>query len=125
LNSQAGSIGLGFAIPINQARKTADQLITIGKASYPVMGVSIDMNFAGPGAKVTTADGAILPGGPAQKAGIKPGDLIIEFGGKAINNPDELIVAIRARSIGDRVEVKYKRGSSTRSATVTLTAGKN
>jgi putative serine protease PepD len=125
LNSQAGSIGLGFAIPINQARKTANQLITTGKASYPVMGISIDMNFAGPGAKVTTADGAIVPGGPAQRAGIKPGDLIIEFGGKAINNPDELIVAIRARNIGDRVEVKFKRGSSTRSTTVTLTAGKN
>jgi putative serine protease PepD len=125
LNSQAGSIGLGFAIPINQARKTANQLITTGKASYPVMGISIDMNFAGPGAKITTTDGAILPGGPAQKAGLKPGDLIIEFGGKAIGNPDELIVAIRARNIGDRVEVKFKRGSSTRSATVTLTAGKN
>jgi putative serine protease PepD len=125
LNSQAGSIGLGFAIPINQARKTANQLITTGKASYPVMGISIDMNFAGPGAKVTTADGAIVPGGPAQRAGIKPGDLIIEFGGKAINNPDELIVAIRARNIGERVEVKFKRGSSTRSTIVTLTAGKN
>ena len=125
LNSQAGSIGLGFAIPINQARKTANQLITTGKASYPVMGISIDMNFAGPGAKITTTDGAILPGGPAQKAGLKPGDLIIEFGGKAIDNPDELIVAIRARNIGDRVEVKFKRGSSTRSTTVTLTAGKN
>jgi putative serine protease PepD len=125
LNSQAGSIGLGFAIPINQARKTANQLITTGKASYPVMGISIDMNFAGPGAKVTTADGAIVPGGPAQRAGIKPGDLIIEFGGKAINNPDELIVAIRARNIGERVEVKFKRGSSTRSTIVTLAAGKN
>ena len=125
LNSQAGSIGLGFAIPINQARKTANQLITTGKASYPVMGISIDMNFAGPGAKVTTADGAIVPGGPAQRAGIKPGDLIIEFGGKAINNPDELIVAIRARNIGERVEVKFKRGSSTRSTMVTLAAGKN
>lgn len=125
LNSQAGSIGLGFAIPINQARKTANQLITTGKASYPVMGISIDMNFAGPGAKVTTTDGAIIPGGPAQKAGIKPGDLIIEFGGKAINNPDELIVAIRARNIGERVEVKFKRGSSTRSTMVTLAAGKN
>ena len=124
-SAQAGSIGLGFAIPINQARKTANQLITTGKSSYPVMGVSIDMNFAGPGAKVTTADGAILPGGPAQKAGIKPGDLIIEFGGKTINNPDELIVAIRAKNIGDRVEVKFKRGSSTRTTTVTLTAGKN
>lgn len=125
LTSQAGSIGLGFAIPINQARKTANQLITTGKASYPVMGVSIDMNFAGPGAKVTTSDGAILPGGPAQKAGLKPGDLIIEFGGKVINTPDELIVAIRAKNIGDRVEVKFKRGSSTRTTTVVLAAGKN
>jgi putative serine protease PepD len=124
-NSQAGSIGLGFAIPIKQARKTADQLIKTGKASYPVMGVSIDMNFAGPGAKVTTADGAILVGGPAQKAGIKPGDVIIEFGGKSINSADELIVAIRAKNIGDRVEIKFKRGSSTRTATVVLAAGKN
>ena len=124
-NSQAGSIGLGFAIPINQARKTADQLIKTGKASYPVMGVSIDMNFAGPGAKVTTADGAILVGGPAQKAGIKPGDVIIKFGGKSINSADELIVAIRAKNIGDRVEIKFKRGSSTRTATVVLAAGKN
>nr|MBP7805698.1 PDZ domain-containing protein [Candidatus Planktophila sp.] len=62
---------------------------------------------------------------PAQRAGIKPGDLIIEFDGKAINNPDELIVAIRAKNIGDRVEVKFKRGSSTRSTNVTLDAGKN
>ena len=124
-NSQTGSIGLGFAIPINQARKTADQLIKTGKASYPVMGVSIDMNFAGPGAKVTTSDGAILPGGPAQKAGIKPGDVIIEFAGKTINTADELIVAIRAKNIGDRVEIKFKRGSSTRSTTITLVAGKN
>ena len=123
--SQAGSIGLGFAIPINQARKTADQLIKNGKASYPVMGVSIDMNFAGPGAKVTTADGAILAGGHAQKAGMQPGDLIIEFAGKTIGNGDELIVAIRSKNIGDRVEIKYKRGSSTRTTTVVLAAGKN
>ena len=123
--TQAGSIGLGFAIPINQARKTADQLIKTGKASYPVIGVLIDMNFAGPGAKVTESDGAILPGGPAQKAGLKSGDVIIEFAGKAINTPDELIVGIRAKSIGDRVEIKFKRGSSTRSTTITLAAGKN
>ena len=122
---QSGSIGLGFAIPINQARKTADQLIKNGKASYPVMGVSIDMNFAGPGAKVTSADGGILAGGPAQKAGIKAGDVIIEFAGKTINTADELIVAIRAKSIGDRVDVKYKRGSSTRSTSLVLVAGKN
>mgnify|MGYP002127992799 CR=1 FL=1 len=55
----------------------------------------------------------------------KPGDVIIEFAGKSINTADELIVAIRAKNIGDRVEVKFKRGSSTRTATVTLSAGKN
>ena len=124
-SAQAGSIGLGCAIPINQARKTADQLIKTGKATYPVIGVLIDMNFAGPGAKVTASNDAVVAGGPAQKAGIKSGDVIIEFGGKAINNPDELIVAIRSKSIGDRVEVKFKRGSSTRTTTIVLAAGKN
>ena len=124
-SAQAGSIGLGFAIPINQARKTADQLIKTGKATYPVIGVLIDMNFAGPGAKVTASNDAVVAGGPAQKAGIKSGDVIIEFGGKPINNPDELIVAIRSKSIGDRVEVKFKRGSSTRTTTIVLAAGKN
>ena len=124
-SAQAGSIGLGFAIPINQARKTADQLIKTGKATYPVIGVLIDMNFAGPGAKVTASNDAVVAGGPAEKAGIKSGDVIIEFGGKSINTPDELIVAIRAKSIGDRVEIKFKRGSSTRTTTIVLAAGKN
>jgi putative serine protease PepD len=124
-NAQAGSIGLGFAIPINQARKTADQLIKTGKATYPVIGVLIDMNFAGSGAKITASDTGVVAGGPAQKAGIKAGDVIIGFGGKAINNPDELIVAIRSKNVGDRVEVKFKRGSSTRTTTIVLAAGKN
>jgi|UniRef100_UPI004049F460 putative serine protease PepD len=124
-SAQAGSIGLGFAIPINQARKTADQLIKTGKATYPVIGVLIDMNFAGPGAKVTASNDAVVAGGPAEKAGIKSGDVIIEFGGKSINTPDELIVAIRAKSVGDRVETKFKRGSSTRTTTIVLAAGKN
>ena len=124
-SAQAGSIGLGFAIPINQARKTADKLIKTGKATYPVIGVLIDMNFAGPGAKVTASNDAVVAGGPAEKAGIKSGDVIIEFGGKSINTPDELIVAIRAKSVGDRVETKFKRGSSTRTTTIVLAAGKN
>jgi putative serine protease PepD len=124
-NAQAGSIGLGFAIPINQARKTADQLIKTGKATYPVIGVLIDMNFAGSGAKITASDTGVVAGGPAQKAGIKAGDVIIGFGGKAVNNPDELIVAIRSKNVGDRVEVKFKRGSSTRTTTIVLAAGKN
>jgi putative serine protease PepD len=60
---QTGSIGLGFAIPINQAKKTADQLIKSGKATYPVLGVSLDMNFTGVGAQVAKSGSALLTGG--------------------------------------------------------------
>jgi putative serine protease PepD len=69
LGSQSGSIGLGFAIPINQARKTADQLIKNGKATYPVLGVSIEMKFDGDGALISKNAKAILPGGPAGGGG--------------------------------------------------------
>ncbi|MEY3074643.1 MAG: hypothetical protein RJB25_280, partial [Bacteroidota bacterium] len=75
INSQSGSIGLGFAIPINQARKTAEQLIKNGKATYPVVGVSVDMQYAGDGARIADTSNAILPGGPAAKAGLRAGDL--------------------------------------------------
>jgi putative serine protease PepD len=122
--SQSGSIGLGFAIPINQARKTADQLIKNGKATYPVLGVSIDMKFEGDGARIAANDKAILPGGPAANAGLKAGDLITKFDGRTINTAEELIVAIRAKSVGDKVQLTYIRNSVTATTTVTLTAGK-
>ena len=123
-NSQTGSIGLGFAIPINQARKTADQLIKNGKATYPVMGISVDMNFSGEGAMIARTGQAIVPGGPAAKAGMRSGDIITEIDGRPITSPDELIVTIRSLSVGDRVVVTYKRGSESKSATLTLTASK-
>ena len=122
--SQSGSIGLGFAIPINQARKTADQLIKNGKATYPVLGVSIDMKFDGDGALIAKNDKAILPGGPAAKAGLKAGDLITKFDGRAITSAEELIVAIRAKSVGDKVELTYSRNGVSASTSVILTAGK-
>ena len=124
LSSQSGSIGLGFAIPINQARKTAEQLIKNGKATYPVVGVSVDMQYAGDGAKIADTSNAILPGGPASKAGLRAGDLIVKFDGRTITTPEELIVAIRSKSVGDRVVIEYKRAGKPYSTTLTLTAGK-
>lgn len=124
LSSQAGSIGLGFAIPINQARKTAEQLIKNGKATYPVIGVSVDMQYAGDGAKVADTSNAILPGGPASKAGLRAGDLITTFDGRTITTPEELIVAIRSKNVGDRVEIEYIRSGKTFTTSLTLTAGK-
>ena len=122
--SQSGSIGLGFAIPINQARKTADQLIKSGKATYPVIGISIDMKFSGDGALISKNDKAILPGGPAAKAGLKSGDIITKFDGRTVHSAEELIVAIRAKSVGDKIEVTYTRNGVSATATVTLDAGK-
>jgi putative serine protease PepD len=122
--SQSGSIGLGFAIPINQARKTADQLIKNGKATYPVLGISIDMKYEGDGALISKSEKAILSGGPAALAGLKGGDIITKFDGRTINSAEELIVAIRARSVGDKAVITYVRGGITATATVTLQAGK-
>jgi putative serine protease PepD len=124
LGSQSGSIGLGFAIPINQARKTAEQLIKDGKATYPVIGVSIDMNFGNGGALISDKASAILPGGPAAKAGLRPGDLITAIDGMKINTPEELIVEIRTRNVGDEVTITYLRGKSIGTAKLILIAGK-
>ena len=124
LSSQSGSIGLGFAIPINQARKTAEQLIKNGKATYPVVGVSVDMQYAGDGAKIADTSNAILPGGPASKAGLRAGDLIVTFDGRTITTPEELIVAIRSKNVGDKVVIEYKRAGKPFTTSLTLTAGK-
>lgn len=122
--SQSGSIGLGFAIPINQARKTADQLIKNGVATYPVIGVSIDMKFEGDGALISKNANSILAGGPAAKAGLKPGDLITKFDGRSILSAEELIVAIRSKSVGESVALTYTRNGVSATTSVTLTAGK-
>jgi len=122
--SQLGSIGLGFAIPINQARKTADQLIKNGKATYPVLGVSIEMKFDGDGALISKNAKAILPGGPAAMAGLKPGDIITKFDGRTITSAEELIVAIRAKNVGDKVELTYTRNGVSAIAIIVLNAGK-
>jgi putative serine protease PepD len=123
--SQIGSIGLGFAIPINQARKTADQLIKNGVATYPVMGVSLNMNYPENGAQVSTSGRGVLPGSPAEKAGIKGGDVIVEIDGKEIYAPEELIVSIRAKNVGDRITLGFLRDGIKKTVTLTLIAAKN
>ena len=124
LGSQSGSIGLGFAIPINQARKTADQLIKSGKATYPVIGVAVDMNYTGDGALIANSASAVLAGGPAAKAGLRPGDLITAIDSLKVHAAEELIVEIRTHNVGDEVTITYKRGNKTGTAKLILIAGK-
>lgn len=122
ISGQSGSIGLGFAIPINQARKTANQLIKTGKATYPIIGISLDLNYAQGGAKILDSPKGIRAGGPAATAGLLPGDVITKFDGKTINGPDELIVAVRAKNVGDHVTLTYLRDGKVHDASVTLAA---
>lgn len=121
---QAGSIGLGFAIPINQGKRVAEELINTGKATHPVIGVSLDMKFTGDGARVGEKgkDGApaVTPGGPAAKAGIEPGDVITKVDGQRVHSGEELIVKIRAHRPGDRLELTLERGDAERTMTLTL-----
>jgi putative serine protease PepD len=121
---QSGSIGLGFAIPINQARKTADQLIKNGSSTYPIMGVSLDIRYNGVGAKIPSEAGSVSPNGPADRAGIKPGDVIIEIAGKSVNTADEAIVKVRSLNVGDKIKVKFKREGVTKEVSLVLVAAK-
>ncbi len=126
---QSGSIGLGFAIPSNQVRRVAEQLISGGKATHPVIGACIDMTYQGGGARIATdgtqtcKGGTIVPGGPAEKAGLKAGDVITSFDGKPVSGSDELIMAIRAKAPGQRVQIVYTRGGQRATTELTLGAG--
>ncbi|MFD0440709.1 S1C family serine protease [Streptomyces chartreusis] len=123
--AQAGSIGLGFAIPVNQAKRVAEELINTGHATHPVIGVTLDMDYAGDGARVGTkgSDGgsAVTGGGPGDKAGIKPGDVITEVDGQRVHSGEELIVKTRAHRPGDRLKLTLKRGGE--EVTISLTLG--
>ncbi len=117
-SSQTGSIGLGFAIPINQARRTAEQLIKTGKSSHPIIGVSLDTRYMNGGARIAE----VMAGSPAAKAGIVVGDTIIGIDGKSVESADELIVAVRAKQPGDSVKLLLSANGSKRTVTLVLAA---
>ena len=111
---QTGNIGLGFAIPVNQADQIGRQLISRGKASYPVIGATVGDSSSG------VELSSVQPDGPAAAAGLRPGDTISRIDDKRVTTMEELIVLIRTHRPGDEVVLDYTRGSADRSATVTL-----
>lgn len=125
LGGQGGNIGVGFAIPIDQARSIAAELISTGHATHPVIGVSAqgvdaerakDIPGGRPGALVLT----VTPDSGAQQAGIKKDDILTAIDSVPIASVDELIVAIRKHRVGESARVTYLRNGTERTVSVTL-----
>jgi putative serine protease PepD len=114
--SEAGNIGLGFAIPINTAKRIAEELIATGTSTTPIIGVNLDIGYQGSGAKVLE----VVSGGPSEAAGLQTGDIITSLGGRSVEDATELVVAIRSYAPGDQVEVEIDRGGGDVTATITL-----
>ena len=119
---QAGSIGLGFAIPVNQARRIADELIDNGSVQMPAINAAIDTRSQLPGALV----GDVIAGGAAERGGLRPGDLIVKVDGRRVDSGVALIAAIRSRAVGDTVKltVTDEEGRGERTLDVTLEAAR-
>jgi putative serine protease PepD len=121
-SGQSGNIGVGFAIPSNDAADVADQLIRTGHATHAQLGVSA--GDATSGTDGAPGLGALLrvvtPGGPAAKAGLQAGDLVTKIGLRLVTDANSLIVATRAHDPGAAVAVTYTRAGQVRQTSVTL-----
>jgi putative serine protease PepD len=121
---QSGSIGLGFAIPINQAKYVAQQLIKTGKPVYAKIGASVSLEDSTNGAQITDqgsgGSDAVEPGGPAAKAGLKPGDVITKLDDRVIDSGPTLIGEIWTHKPGDKVTITYERGGKEHTVELTL-----
>ncbi|MFD5830619.1 trypsin-like peptidase domain-containing protein, partial [Lentzea sp. NPDC060358] len=98
-NGQAGSVGIGFSIPMDQARRTIDEIVKSGKPKQTVLGVKVESTEQG--AKITE----ITAGGAAEKAGLKAGDVITKFDDRRIDESDTLVAAVRSKAPGDKVTI--------------------
>ncbi|WP_349236940.1 trypsin-like peptidase domain-containing protein [Corynebacterium sp. Marseille-P3884] len=116
-SGEAGSIGLGFAIPSNFARRVAEQLINEGKARQPMLGVEVDIRAQTGGALVSK----VQPGSPAEKGGLKAGDIVTRINDRLIESSDALVAATRSFDFGETVELEVHSEGSEESRTVEVT----
>jgi putative serine protease PepD len=123
-SGQAGSIGLGFAIPSNAATDVAKQLMTTGSVQHAYLGVSIQDGTTSLGGAQQNAAivGAVSSGTPAANGGLQQGDAIIALNGQPISSADSLVGQIRALDAGAKVTLTYVRSGKSQTATVTLAA---
>jgi putative serine protease PepD len=117
---QSGSIGLGFAIPADQAKRIADELVSTGTASHGSLGVQLSSDATkGGGAAIAE----VVDGGPAAAAGLPSSAVITKIDEQVIDGPEALVAAVRSRAPGDTVAVTYLDASGA-SQTTQVTLGK-
>jgi len=112
-SSSAGSIGIGFAIPSNLVKRVANEIIENGSVQHVALGITIKSS-------TVEADGVTRGCAPASKAGVKAGDSIVAFNGKAVNNNYSLLGYVRASAMNDKVTLTIVRDGHTMDLEVTL-----
>jgi putative serine protease PepD len=118
-SGEAGNIGVGFAIPVEQVIITADQILKTGKSSYPVIGAKVQTGLRdGTGAEIDQ----VLDDSPAEAAGLEKGDVVIAVEGERVTDGIALIVSIRTHQPGETIEFTYRRGDEERTTEITLGA---
>ena len=115
---QAGNIGVGFAIPMEQVELTAAEILRSGHAKYPVIGATVQVNGSGNGAKVVD----VPAGSPADQAGLRKGDVVVAVDGTTVDDGIGLIVAIRAHQPGDVVTLTVRRRGDQHEVRIRLAA---
>ena len=115
---QAGSIGLGFAIPVDQAKRIADQLVATGTVQHASLGVKLSNDQSGTGATIA----GVADGGPAAAAGLPSGATITKIDDLVIDGPEALVAAVRSKAPGDSIAVTYQDDSG-KPQTVQVTLG--
>ncbi|WP_343995436.1 S1C family serine protease, partial [Nocardioides dubius] len=115
-SSESGNIGVGFAIPVEQVRVTADQILKDGEAQYPVIGAQVITADNGEGVRIDKVN----PGSAADKAGLKKDDVVVAIDDQPVSDSPSLIVAIRSYLPGEKVTLTVLRGDDERSIDVTL-----
>lgn len=114
-NRDDGFLGVGFAIPSDRATEVAEQLIAGEEVQHPFMGVSVAPATGG-GALLRQ----VLPGSPADEAGLQPGDVIVRLGDSQITEYSDLVAAVQAAAVGDTIEVEFERDGTAQTTTITL-----
>ncbi|MCY0903516.1 S1C family serine protease [Arthrobacter sp. H14-L1] len=125
-STQSGNIGVGFSIPIDTAKRISQEIIANGTATHGQLGVSVKGSAAGNSNTGTFSNGAVVgsvvPGSAADKAGLKTGDIITNFGSRTIDDASALTAAVREQAAGATVKATFLRDGKQQSVDVTLDA---